>query len=264
MILPVTIPGVSLNTDATVVALNRLTAMARPPQVVNMSYSAGGSCPAEVQAAVRQAVRAGMILVAAAGNAGATGNPPTYPASCAGVVAVGAVDRRNRVWPGSARQTYVAVAGPGVHMIGADPAAVSGYGYGTGTSDAAAIVSGSFALLRSHYPSLSSRTLVTRVLHTARQFVGASGSRNADLGYGVVRPYDALSRAVPADAPNPVYAAPDSPAVAASATSSPRRDAATGDPDGALRILAIAAALVALAAAPAVWGTRRRRRAARE
>jgi Subtilase family len=206
-ILPVTIPTVSSGTDPTVTALGRLASMIAPPQVVNMSFGTPGACPALLQDAVRQAVAKGLILVAAAGNQGDAGNPAVYPADCKGVVAVAAVDQNAQAWSGSERQPYVALAAPGVHMIGFDTTAPSGYGYSAGTSDGAAMVSGILAVLRAHLPTTPSRDLVGRVLYTARQFRGAQGSRNPALGYGVARPYNALTARVPADAPNPVYAA---------------------------------------------------------
>ena len=205
-ILPVVIPEHDF-ARPTVVALNLLAARKRPPAVVNMSYGSPGACPDDLQAAVLRAVQVGMVIVAAAGNSGSTTNAATYPADCAGVVAVGAVDLHGRPWNDTERQPYVALAGPGVHMISADPQAASGYGYASGTSDAAAIVSGVFALVRAQFPNLPARDVVTRVLATTHQFVGRQGSRNDQLGFGVALPYNALTEKVPANAPNPIYAA---------------------------------------------------------
>src|SRR5205823_6479741 len=147
-----------------------------------------------------------MILVASAGNeGGAEGNPSEYPANCVGVVAVGAVDRNGAAWAQTESQPYVSLAGPGVHMIGYDTSAASGYGYANGTSDASAIIAGAFALLRAHFPSLPSRQLVTRMLHTTHQFQGAPKSRNSTTGYGVALPYNAMTGNVPSTAANPIY-----------------------------------------------------------
>lgn len=205
-ILPVVIPAHDF-AQPTVAALDRLAASSRPPAVVNMSYGRPGACPAALRAAVQRAMRAGIIVVAAAGNSGSTTNAATYPADCPGVVAVGAVDVHGRPWRDTERQPYVALAGPGVRMISADPRAASGYGYASGTSDAAAIVSGVFALVRAGFPHLPARDVVTRVLATTHQFLGRQGSRNDRLGFGVALPYNALTEKVPATAPNPIYAA---------------------------------------------------------
>ncbi|MDQ2795904.1 MAG: S8 family serine peptidase, partial [Actinomycetota bacterium] len=162
-------------------------------------------CTPALQAAVLAATAKGMILVAAAGNDANVTNASQNPANCIGVIAVGAYDQNIRAWDGSQRQPYVSLAGPGVHMIDAYPSIASGYGYGTGTSDAAAIVSGTLAVVRSKFPTLSSRDIVTRVLATARQFQGAPGTHNNTWGYGAARPRHALTDTVPANAPNPVY-----------------------------------------------------------
>ncbi|HET6877265.1 MAG TPA: S8 family serine peptidase [Jatrophihabitans sp.] len=245
-VLPVVIPDHDF-ARPTAAALNRLATLEHPPDVVNMSYGSPRACPGDVQAAVLHAVRAGIIVVAAAGNSGASTNAAAYPADCAGVVAVGAVDVHGRAWSDTERQPYVALAAPGVHMISADPQAASGYGYADGTSDAAAIVSGIFALVRARFPRLSARGIVTRVLATAHQFAGRQGSRNDRLGFGVALPYNALTAKVPASAPNPVYdavtagenpvahtAAPSGASAAGSATppGPPRTAAAGADPSG--------------------------------
>jgi subtilisin family serine protease len=273
-ILPVTTgaPQRLLATDPTVLALDRLAAMSHPPQVANMSYGTAGRCPSAVQRAVRRAVQRGIILVAAAGNTASYLNQPEYPADCSGVVAVGAVNVDGHTWNNSQRQPYVSLAGPGVHMISYDTAAASGFGYSTGTSNAAAIVSGVFALVRAKFPRESAREVVTRVFATARQFVGRHGARNTQLGFGVALPYDALTSAAPQSFPNPVYAAfdrspPATGTVIASrspsrntSSRSPTRQAAGGSTPGTAAIAGIAAgALVMLALAAAVLARRRRR-----
>lgn len=204
-IMPVVVPNDNNIEATTIQALDHLSAMAHPPQVVNMSYGWEAPCSAEMQQSVARATAKGMILVASAGNKGEQGNPPSAPASCPGVVAVGAVDQSIQPWSGSTRAGYVALAAPGVHIIGYDTSASTHYGYADGTSDSAAIVSGMFALLRSHFPKASSRDLVTRALYLTYSLDGTKHQRNPEVGFGVALPYDALTRSVPAGAANPVY-----------------------------------------------------------
>lgn len=192
-----------------ITALNRLTAMPHPPDVVNMSFGNIGECPPEYQDAVRAAVNKGMILVASAGNEGASSNSSEFPSNCAGVIAVGAFGNDLRAWSDTQRQPYVSLAGPGVHIVGYDADASSRYGYADGTSDAAAFVSGTMAVVKARFPTESSRRIVARVLYTARQFQGAQHTRNDIWGYGGARPYDAIYDQVPASAPNPIYDALD-------------------------------------------------------
>jgi hypothetical protein len=236
-IMPVAI-SIDNGYDSLMTALTRLAAMAHPPQVVEMPVGGAERCGDDLQATVTKAVMKGMILVASAGNeGGADGNPSEYPANCVGVVAVGAVDRNGAAWAKTERQPYVSLAGPGVHMIGSDTSAASGYGYADGTSDASAVIAGAFALLRAHFPSLPSRQLVTRMLHTTHQFQGAPKSRNPTTGYGVALPYNAMTNNVPATAANPIYDAVEkleqSGAPGGSGSSGPYGSGATSTAPGA-------------------------------
>ncbi len=228
-IMPIIVPSTGAD-DNTVTALNRLSAMKHPPQVVNMSYGTEVACPDAVQAAVKKAVDKGMILVAAAGNQGATTNGSAFPADCAGVIAVGAygaygADGLNiKPWKGSERQPYVTLSAPGIHLVTHLPSDPT-LRYATGTSDSAAIVSGSIAVVRAHYPSMPPRQIVARMIATARQFQGAQGTHNNVFGWGAARPRHALTDHVSANASNPVYDALDklsggSPSSSASASAS--------------------------------------------
>jgi subtilisin family serine protease len=90
--------------------------------VVNLSL--GGDSPSPVlTAAIRYALSKGVVVVAAAGNAGLDGDPVLYPAATPGVIAVAAVDR-NGVRPGwSSSGAHVALAAPGVAILSTVPGA---------------------------------------------------------------------------------------------------------------------------------------------
>jgi hypothetical protein len=57
--------------------------------------------------------------------------------------------------------------------------------------------------MRSHFPDMSGREIVQRMLATARD-VGPKGWDNK-TGYGALIPYKALTARVASDFPNPVY-----------------------------------------------------------
>lgn len=172
-------------------------------RVINMSYAGDEveGCPRALQEAVLYALARDVVLVAGAGNDGDGANLPTVPALCAGVVAVGAVDRDGRPWARTQRQEYVDLAGPGVDIVSVNRAGE--VGASNGTSDAAALVSGVVALVRGRFPRMPGREVVRRLLATARD-AGAPG-RDDRTGYGIVRPLEALTADVPATAGNPVY-----------------------------------------------------------
>ena len=125
-----------------------------------------------------------MIVVAAAGNDGDEFNFTNFPAACAGVVAVGAVDEFARPWAKTQRQSYLTVAGPGVH-VGWVAARGKYYPGGWGTSEATALTSGGLALVRAAHSELSARTIVQRMIATANP---TSPKRWSDrTGYGIFR-----------------------------------------------------------------------------
>lgn len=166
-------------------------------------------CDPGVQKAIAYAVRHDVVVVASAGNSGTTSNWPELPASCAGVLAVGAIERTLRPWQASQRQPYVAVAAPG-----ADTGTIGKrgqyYPQSRGTSIAAALTSGAVALIRSLNPHMPARTVVQRLIATAKPI--GSGKWNDQTGYGAIQITSAMDPkrySVPASAPNPVYDAFD-------------------------------------------------------
>jgi type VII secretion-associated serine protease mycosin len=176
-------------------------------KVISMStggFSAQGPRHCDIQDAVDYAVRRDVVLVASAGNEGQAGNTPAQPATCPGAVAVGAVDYRFRPWEQTQRQPYVMAAAPGVQVgsVGKDGVFIRNV---SGTSLAAALTAGATALIRSKFPTMPARKVVRRLIASARD-VGPKGRDNQN-GYGLLRPYRALTGQVPAAGPNPVYQA---------------------------------------------------------
>lgn len=101
--------------DAIVDALEWMVANGVP--VVNMSLA--GPRNAILDRLVEQSVGRGTLIVAAAGNGGATA-PPAYPAALRSVVAVTAVDQSNRVYRYANQGRYITVAAHGVDEAAAD------------------------------------------------------------------------------------------------------------------------------------------------
>ncbi|WP_165495289.1 S8 family serine peptidase [Actinomadura roseirufa] len=169
-------------------------------KVISISRAGPGACPAALQKDVTYAVRKDAIVVA--GPGGGTGDDDLrWPANCAGVLAVGAVDHRSGVWPGTSPGTNVMAAAPG-------PGVSSVRGNGTigapgEASAATALASGAVALVRSRFPRMSGRQIVQRLLATAKD-VGPAGW-DKRTGNGLLAPHQAITSNVPADAPNPTY-----------------------------------------------------------
>ena len=165
-------------------------------------------CESGIQDAIADAIEHDVVVVASSGNEGNTTNWPELPGSCAGVLAVGAIDESLRPWQGTQRQPYVAVGAPGVGGVLGKHGQY--YPHASGTSISAALVSGAIALIRSHNPEMTSRTVVQRLMATAHHT--KMSPWNDQTGYGPIQITSAMNPArypVASDAPNPVYASFD-------------------------------------------------------
>jgi len=165
-------------------------AAAQGARVVNMSF-AGPSDPRLREALARANAR-GMVLVAAAGNAGPS-SPPLFPAADPNVIAVTATNSDDKLFTGANRGNYIAVAAPGVDILA--PAPEGAHQFTTGTSVAAAEVSGVAALLIERNPSLTPAEVRKILMDTAKD-LGPRG-RDRDYGAGLVNALKALTAVRP-------------------------------------------------------------------
>lgn len=187
-------------------------AIAEDVDIINLSQAAGGADPLipEYRAAVEEALAAGIVVVAAAGNAdqGISGAP--YPASFDGVISVGMVDRTDAPHPMSYPWQTVSVGAPGADLMALLPsqprqnAPYSNQAYESGivgTSFAAPIVSGVVALLLETYPDLTPEQVKQRLQVTADPPPNAIP--DSQIGYGIVNPMRALTGVARPQEPNP-------------------------------------------------------------
>ena len=128
----------------------------------------------------------GLMLVAAAGNNGPKA-PYGYPAAYPGVIAVTATDADDRLMPQANRGPYVFVSAPGVDMLAPIDGGTDAV---TGTSFAAAIVSGAIANLLHDNPDRSADWIEKALAETSSD-LGPKG-RDEDFGYGLVNAAAAL------------------------------------------------------------------------
>ncbi|WP_440638726.1 S8 family serine peptidase [Bradyrhizobium sp. PUT101] len=168
-------------------------------QIVNMSFA--GPKDAVIERAIAATAARGLVLIAAAGNAGAK-SPPLYPAANPNVIAVSATDQQDRLFSASNRGNYIAVAAPGVDIF--LPAPAGKYQMTSGTSFSAAYVSGVAALLLERNHALKPEALRMTLAKTARD-LGSPG-RDDLFGDGQTDAFAAVM-AVPADSATPVAAA---------------------------------------------------------
>jgi subtilisin family serine protease len=148
--------------------------------IINMSFA--GPKNALISQAIGTASRQGLTLIAAAGNSG-PGAPYAYPAADEGVIAVTATDEDDLIYDQANRGRYVLVAAPGVDVLA--PAPNGRANLVTGTSFAAALVSGLAALAKQTDPAQDPRAFARRLADTSID-LGPPG-RDEIFGAGRVR-----------------------------------------------------------------------------
>jgi len=184
-------------------------------KIINMSFGGPMSSPAE-QSAIAYAAAHGVLLVAAAGNSGQSGNQPSYPAALLqplgsnGVGGIGLAVAASNLSGGRASfsnyGSYISLAAPGENVFGALsssadpnywprqslPGSVTGiYGYSSGTSYSSPEVAGAAALVWAASPGLTA----TDVAGILKQSASGHGGWNENTGYGVLDAAAAVARA---------------------------------------------------------------------
>lgn len=165
--------------------------------IINISLAGLTTPDPRIAQALDNAVNAGIVVVAAAGNTGA--QSPDYPAAFAGsqgadglAIAVGAATREGIMAGFSNRAGDTAPAyllAPGVGVTSTMPASTCStttdrcYATGSGTSYAAPYVAGSIALLLDAFPNLTPRQAVSLLLDTATDVGDAGVDRESGAGF---------------------------------------------------------------------------------
>ena len=192
--------------------------------VINLSLSTPDDVPA-LRQAVAYALSHNVVVVAAAGNdIPQNGTGPFYPAAYPGVLSVGAAAPGGALAPFSDRRTPVGVIAPGVNVTSAYPGTFpDAYNPDqSGTSFAAAYVSGVVALVRAAHPRLNPAQVVARIEATAR------GSTGPGSGHGVIDPVRAVTADLPGDPAVAPAASPAQPGSSQPSTSQTGTTPATG------------------------------------
>jgi subtilisin family serine protease len=172
-------------------------------QIINMSFA--GPKDMLIERAIAATAARDVVLVAAAGNAGAK-SPPLFPAANPNVIAVSGTDAQDRLFTASNRGVHIALAAPGTDIF--LPAPDQKYQMTSGTSFSAAYVSGIAALLLERNPALKPSE-VRAILTTTARDLGAPG-KDELFGYGQADAFAATTAAT-ATPPVPVATAPRKP-----------------------------------------------------
>ncbi len=147
--------------------------------IINMSLA--GPPDDLVARFINLALQQDRLVVAGAGNGGEHAKPG-FPAAIPGVLAVTAVDVSDHLYGQANHGDYIDVAAPGVDIVSTAPNGQ--YPPLSGTSMAAAHVSGVAALIRELGPVLSAKEVGLIIRSNARD-LGAAGA-DAEFGAGLV------------------------------------------------------------------------------
>jgi subtilisin family serine protease len=187
-------------------------------RVINMSF-AGPRDPMMTRA-IQVAAERRIAMIAAMGNEGPDA-PVSFPAADPNVIAVTATDREGRLFSAASRGSHVAVAAPGVEVL--LPAPRGGYQISSGTSVAAAHVSGIAALIIERQPDIDPATLRQILQETARR----GPAVDPNLGAGLADPVPALQATIQPRQPGvPMVTAPPVPAPETAQAPAPGPDTA--------------------------------------
>jgi len=179
-------------------------AAAHGAQIVNMSFA--GPKDGLVERGIAALAAKGIVMVAAAGNAGPK-SPPLYPAANTNVIAVSATDAQDKIFAASNRGSYIAISAPGVEIF--LPAPDEKYQMTSGTSFSSAYISGLAALMLERNPALKPDEVRALLMKTARD-LGPPG-RDDQFGAGEADAFAAVSAASATQAVLPVAGVLDRP-----------------------------------------------------
>ena len=180
LVVPIAVVGNSGFVSSDIVVRGIVWAVDSGVDIINISMSGVEDYP-PLQAAVEYALGKDVMVVASGGNFYQNGNPTTFPASYKGVIAVGAVDRDNLVATYSNQGGYISLVAPGNNILA--PFVGNGVSSWEGTSVAAPMISGLFAIMQAKYPFLNVKEIFQAVSYTAKDL--ATPGVDISTGYGL-------------------------------------------------------------------------------
>lgn len=218
-IMPIRVLGTGGGTTADIIAGVRYAAglsnasgrlPARRADIINLSLG-GPGYSAAAQETFDEVYRAGVIVIAAAGNEG--NSIPNFPASYDNVVSVSAVAMDGSLAPYSSYGSTVDIAAPGgdssvdnngdgygdgvLSAAGddSDGTIKQTYSFQNGTSMASPHMAGVVALMKSVNPSLTPAQLDNLIASGALSVEAGSAGRDNYYGWGIVNAYKAVTNA---------------------------------------------------------------------
>ena len=159
-----------------------------------INISAGGENWHELATqAIDYAYSLGVTMIASAGNSG--DNRYHYPAALDHVLAVAAVDSSDQRASFSTYAAWVDISAPGVNIQ--STSLDGGYGLTSGTSPAAAVVSGAAALVKGLHPDWTPDQVMSQLACTVVEIGSQNPGYENWLGMGRIDAYESVSNPDP-------------------------------------------------------------------
>jgi hypothetical protein len=178
------------------------TALDSEIKVINLSIG-GDEFSKTEDIAIRELVKAGVVIATAMGNEKEDGNPTEYPAGYAGTIGVGAVDETNRHASFSNTGRHITLVAPGVNILSTVPrvkailADYTKYDSWPGTSMATPHVAGAAALVYAGKAKsrAAGRAVVAHLKATAKKLPDMKGKKfTPTYGAGLLDLFAALRK----------------------------------------------------------------------
>jgi len=159
-----------------------------------ISYSAGSSNIAGMATALANAMSAGIVFCASAGNDNSS--DADYFGTYSGILAVAATDQTDHKSSYSNYGYWVEVSAPGDQIYSTNSFhSTPGYTYWWGTSFSAPMTAGLAALIKSHYPTYTKAQIDTMIMNNADDIDALNPTYANQLGSGRINAYNCLSHA---------------------------------------------------------------------
>lgn len=165
-------------------------AISQKVDIINISMSSTAPSTFEREA-VERADKAGIIVVAASGNAGSDGNPLSYPASYESVISVASINKYKQHSSFSTYNSFVDIAAPGESIL--TTGRNGSYSTVSGTSFSSPVAAGVLAMMKGMNPFITPETAAQLITGTAED-LGSTGF-DEEFGHGLVNMKKAVNAA---------------------------------------------------------------------
>jgi subtilisin family serine protease len=179
-VMPVRVASSGSGFDSGLAALGIRWAVDHGARIISIGWSDEGTYTVpepRIASAIAYAAQHNVLVLASAGNTGATG--PTHPAADPGAYAVAGTDPNSALFSWSTYGSWVGLAAPGCQWgyWGGDASNQYGLMNACGSSTSAPAVAGIAGLMLSVNPSLTPSQIVGALQSTAAPVAGIAGGR---------------------------------------------------------------------------------------